>query len=201
MKSSFPKQYPEYWNLLRNSGKRHLGRITKKDHSDLRPMSLLLVAFQESAGLVNCYLENVGKTYTHAAYETIDSSAFIGANSRRLLDKKIKESLQGYQKLVIIKNMQKLSFDAAQLFMTYADEHNDVHNYPQSVIFMSAVLPFPSSNDRKTDEKRVSKFFVDDTWAKQDTMDNKAALWSRVGDGIIILREELDNPCKISITN
>jgi len=201
MESSFPKQYPEYWKLLRNSGKRHLDRIDKKDQGDLRPMSLLFVAFEESANLVDCYLENIGKAYTGSTYKTIDSHKFTGSASRRSLDEEIKAGLNGYQKLVIIKNLQILSFDAAQLFMTYADEHNDVHKYPQSVIFMSAVLPFPSSNDRRTDEQRVSKFFVDETWGKQDTMDNKAALWSRVGDGVVIIRNELDNPCKKKTTS
>lgn len=201
MESSFPKQYPEYWKLLRNSGKRHLDRILKEDQSDLRPMSLLFVAFEESANLVDCYLENVGKAYTGFPYKTIDSHEFTGSASRRLLDEEIKSSLSSRQKLVIIKNLQRLSFDAAQLFMTYADEHNDVHNYPQSVIFMSAILPFPSSNDRKTDEQQVSKFFVDETWGTQDTMDNKAALWSRVGDGVVIIRNEFDNPCEKKTTN
>ena len=196
MKLNFPNQYPEYWNLLRNSGKRHLDRIAKKDQSDLRPMSLLFIAFEESESLVECYLENIGKAYTQKSYKTIDSHEFTGVSSRNRLDSEIQASLNSKQKLVIIKNLQQLSFDAAQLFMTYADEHNDVHNYPQSVIFMSAVLPFPSSNDRRTDEQRVHKFFVDEIWGSQDTMDNKAALWSRVGDGIVIIRNEPKNSCK-----
>ena len=198
MKGSFDNQYPEYWRLLKNSGRRHLDRVQEGRQDDLRPMSLLIVAFEESAGTVDCYLEKVGKAYTNAPYTTIQSTTFKGDDSRMLLDGRIKDSLRGKQKLAIIKNIDKLSFDAAQLFMTYADEHNDVHTYPQSVILMTAVLPFPSSNNRKADESRVGDYFMEETWADQDTLDNKAALWSRVGDGIIIVRKEDKNPCETS---
>jgi len=197
MKELFPNQYALYWNLIKNTGKKHLMKVHSGNMDDLTPLSFLVVSFEESENVLDCFLDHIGKSYSKEKFLAIESTEFTSADARLKLDEAIKEHLKGDQKFVIVKNIEKLSFSAAQLFMTYADEHNDVAAYPQSTIFMSAVLPFPSSNDRRADEERVSEFFQSDIWGDQSTVDSKAALWTRIGDGLIVLKKESKNPCNL----
>lgn len=197
MEELFPSQYALYWKLIKNTGKRHLEKVHSSNMEDLTPLSFLVVSFKETENILDCFLDHIGKSYSKKKFEAIDSGNFTSADARLKLDEAIKDNLKGDQKFVIVKNIEKLSFSAAQLFMTYADEHNDVAAYPQSTIFMSAVLPFPSSNSRRDDEKRVSDFFQSEVWLDQPkaTNDSKAALWTRIGDGLIVLKPESKNPC------
>lgn len=195
MEKVFPNQYAIYWRLIKNTGRKHLEKVYSQNVDDLTPLSFLVVSFKETENILDCFLEHIGKSYSKKEFLAIDSAKFTNTDARLKLDEAIKENLKGDQKFVIVKNIEKLSFSAAQLFMTYADEHNDVAAYPQSTIFMSAVLPFPSSNDRRVDEQRVSDFFISKIWGEQATIDSKAALWTRIGDGLIVLKKESKNPC------
>ncbi|XP_066936878.1 uncharacterized protein [Clytia hemisphaerica] len=195
MKTSFPDQFPEYWRLVRNSGKRHLKKVESQNKQDLRPLSLLIVAFEDSKNIMDCFLKKIGEAYTDKPFESISSNDYIGEDARLRLDEKIKSSLRGNQKFVVVKGIQNLPYDAAELFMTYADEYNDMHHYPQSAIIMSAVLPYSKSGSRKELEKETGTYFLDKLWSDQANINNRAALWTRVGDGIIVLKNEKENPC------
>ena len=196
MKTNFPDQFPEYWRLLRNSGKRHLKKVESQNKEDLRPLSLLIVAFEDSKNIVDCFLQKIGEAYTSKPFESILSNDYTGDDARLRLDTKIKDSLRGNQKFVLVKDIQKLPYDAAELFMTYADEYNDMHHYPQSTIIMSAVLPYSKSGTRRELDAEIKAYFVDRLWSDQANINNRAALWSRVGDGIIVLKSEKHNPCE-----
>lgn len=195
MRSVFPNQHQLYLRMLTNSGKRQLKRVWGADRDNLRPMSFLIVSYKEGLNTSECFIQKLAHAYTSKSYNVIDSKDFQMKDARLQLDKMIIRSLDGDQKLVVVKNIEKLSFEAAQLFMTYSDEHNDVASYPQSTIFLSINVPFESTGDRKADEKRVSKFLQDEIWGNESTVDNKAALWTRIGDGIVVVQKENSNPC------
>lgn len=195
MRSLFPNQHPLYLRMLTNSGKRQLKRVWGVERDNLRPMSFLIVSYKEASNTIECFIQKLAYAYTFNSYNVIDSKNFQMKDARLQLDTMIKKSLDSDQKLVVVKNIEKLSFDAAQLFMTYSDEHNNVASYPQSTILLSINVPFESTGDRKVDEKRVSKFLQDEVWGDESTVDNKAALWTRIGDGIVVVQKERFNPC------
>lgn len=197
----FSDQHKESFNLLRNSGIRHLKKVYSADKTDLTPMSYLIVTFQDShQAAAICFGEKLSEVFTQEHVSKIDSSEFDGHgdiedNTKMKLDNKIKASLKNAQKVVLVQNIQKLSFIVAQLFMTYADSYNDIATYPQSTIILTANLPLKSTGDRKQDENLVAEYFRETLWKGQANINSIAALWTRVGDGLVVLKSTHVNPC------
>lgn len=73
--------------------------------------------------------------------------------------------------------------------MSFSDEHNQVAKYPQSLLLLTTILPFGDSQNRKADEHKTADYFKEEVW-KNVNVDLTAPLWSRVGNGLIIIQKE-----------
>ena len=194
MKVHFPSQDEVFWKMLKNVGRRHLKTVHGANTADLRPLSFLVAGYAGTNEIMNCFLQKLGTAFTHMPFDVIYSEEYTTEQSKEKLDNKIKAAIQNKQKFVVIKNIDKLKFYVAQLFMTYADEHSDVASFPQSTIILTADMPF-NPTSRHEDERVVANHFKHIIWKGEDTIDNRAALWTRIGDGLVLLKVEERNPC------
>ena len=193
----FSNQYMETMKFIVNNGKEHLEKVYGEDKTSLRPLSFLVAAYKGAADTQSCFIKKVSEAFTTATYDIIHCKDYNESNGRKKLDDKIKESLKDIQKFVVIKDIHLLRFDAAQLFMSYADAYNDIASYPQSLLLLTTVLPFECNkiNERIKDEGKVGDYFQDVVWKGQNSTNNIAALWSRVGDGLVLLKAEENDYC------
>ena len=193
----FSNQYMETMKFIVNNGKEHLEKVFAEVKTSLRPLSFLVAAYRGATDTQSCFIKKISESFTTNTYDIIDCKYYNESNGRKKLDDKIKESLKDIQKFVVIKDIHLLRFDAAQLFMSYADAYNDIASYPQSLLLLTAVLPFEcnETNERIKDEGKVGEYFRDVVWKGQNSTNNIAALWSRVGDGLVLLKEEETDYC------
>ncbi|XP_057289604.1 uncharacterized protein LOC130612313 [Hydractinia symbiolongicarpus] len=193
IRNNFTNQDEFYWRFLTNSGLRHLHKVHSGILDDLRPMSLLIAGHSGSSGTLDCFLKKLASAYTEAEYVTINANEFT---EKVQLDEMIKKSIGDNQKVLVIKNIEKLNFDSATLFMSYADEHNDVASFPQSTLILSTQLPdtYDKNTKRHEAEEKVASFLKNTVWKGNDK-NYVAALWTRVGDGTVVIRPEENNPC------
>jgi len=183
--------------LFKNVGMEHLKRVQEENKDDLRPMSFLLAGYQGSEKTLDCFMKKLANAFTYKDYETIESTQY---KNKERLDEKIKSSLQNDQKFIIVQNIDKLPFSTAQLFMSYSDAYNDLSSFPQSLIILTTILPFkydPVNSSRKVDEGRVGDYFKNVIWKGQGPADSIPPLWTRVGDGLALLRHNDKNVCSI----
>jgi len=183
--------------LFKNVGIEHLKRVQEENKDDLRPMSFLLAGYQGSEKTLDCFMKKLAKAFTNKPYEIIESTEY---KNKERLDEKIKSSLQNDQKFIIVQNVDKLPFSTAQLFMSYSDAYNDLSSFPQSLIILTTILPFkydPVNSSRKLDEGRVGDYFKNVIWKGQGPADSIPPLWTRVGDGLALLRHNDKNVCSI----
>ena len=193
----FPNQYKETMKFIVNNGKEHLEKVFAEDKTSLRPLSFLVAAYKGATDTQSCFIKKISEAFTTDTYDIIHCKYYNESNGRKKLDDKIKESLKDIQKFVVIKDIHLLRFDAAQLFMSYADAYNDIASYPQSLLLLTTVLPFDcnETNERIKDEGKVGEYFRDVVWKGQNSTNNIAALWSRVGDGLVLLKAEETDYC------
>lgn len=196
IRNNFTNQDEFYWRFLTNSGLRHLHKVHSGILDDLRPMSLLIAGYSGSSGTLDCFLKKLASAYTEAEYVTINANEFTEKDAKVQLDEMIIKSNGDNQKVLVIKNIEKLSFDSATLFMSYADEHNDIASFPQSTLILSTQLPDTYDKDTKRHEaeEKVASFLKNTVWKGNDK-NYVAALWTRVGDGTVVIRPEENNPC------
>jgi len=195
MKSEFPNQYDVYWNMLRNGGKKHLKKVHSVDATDVKPQAYLIAGYAGSSKTLNCFVSRLAASFTDG-HETLDSADFMGnEEDRAQLFDAIMAKLGGSNKLLIVNNIEKLQFKVAQLFMSFADSHNSVASYPQSMILFTTELPFSHDVSRKrvSDEGEAGNHFKNVVWAGAH-VDQTAPLWSRVGDGLMLIKNEDEIP-------
>ena len=160
-------------------------------------MSFLVAAYRGATDTQSCFVKKVSEAFTNNAYDVIHCNYYNESNGRKKLDHKIKESLKDIQKFVVIEDIHLLHFDAAQLFMSCADAYDENPSHPQSLLLLTTVLPFEfkETNGRIKDEGKVGKYFRDVVWKGQNSTNNIAALWSCVGDGLVLLKAEENDYC------
>ena len=197
IRSQFLNQYMKTMTFIINKGKKHLKKVFGEDKTELRTLSFLVAAYRGATDTQNCFVKKVSEAFTNNAYDVIHCKDYNESNGRKKLDDQIKESLKDIQKFVVIKDLHLLRFDAAQLFMSYADAYDENPSYPQSLLLLTTVLPFEfnETNGRIKEEGKVVKYFRDVVWKGQNSTNNIAALWSRVGDGLVLLKAEENDYC------
>lgn len=196
MKEDFPQQYDVYFNMLRNGGKRHLKKIDSGDMTDLTPQAYLVAGYAGSANTVNCFVERLANAFVDGFKELEAGEVTTNEEEdREKLFEMIKSKFDGKNKFLIVRNIEKLKFKTAQLFMSFADEHNSVATYPQSMILFTTELPFTASGERVQDEGAAGSHFKNVVWGDA-SVDQSAPLWSRVGNGIMLIHGEESLPEK-----
>ncbi|XP_065652133.1 uncharacterized protein LOC136079753 [Hydra vulgaris] len=191
MTKTFLNQEDMSWQKINKLGYKHLERVFKYDTSSLKPFTMLIAGYNGTSLTMKCFLKELGLAFTNKSYDTLTSE---GAN-KESLDKQIQESLNSFQKYVVVTNIEQMTYDTASIFMSYADEYVDstVISFPQSTIIMTAEMPFsfPENNinyNRLKEEEKIMKYFVNEIWGPDK---NKAsALWSRIGNVVILLKPE-----------
>ena len=197
IRSQFLNQYMKTMTFIVNKGKKHLKKVFGEDKTELRTLSFLVAAYRGATDTQSCFVKKVSEAFTNNAYDVIHCNYYNESNGRKKLDHKIKESLKDIQKFVVIEDIHLLHFDAAQLFMSCADAYDENPSHPQSLLLLTTVLPFEfkETNGRIKDEGKVGKYFRDVVWKGQNSTNNIAALWSRVGDGLVLLKAEENDYC------
>jgi len=196
MKEDFPRQYDVYFNMIRNGGKRHLSKIHSKDKTDLKPQAYLVAGYAGSANTVDCFVSRLAKSFV-SGFNVLEAGEFTTneEEDREKLFEMIKSKFEDGNKFLIVKNIEKLKFKTAQLFMSFADEHNSVATYPQSMILFTTELPFTASGERVQDEGAVGSHFMNVVWGDA-SVDQSELLWSKVGNGIMLIHGEESLPKK-----
>ena len=188
MTQKFKKQDEMFWQQINKSGFNHLKRVFDENKETLNPFTIFIAGYNGTKSTINCFLKDLGYTFTNKPYATLNSEGV----SKESLDEQTIQSLKNSQKYVVVKDIHKMSYDAASLFMAYADEHMDnaVISFPQSIIVLTAEMPFfvDHSYDRKADELRVRNHFVFNLWGEDEN--KNAALWSRIGNLLVLLKPE-----------
>ena len=197
MQNEFPNQNQVIWNMLRNGGKRHLTKVGDNQEK-IPPLSYLFAGYAGNNQIVDCFVSKLTQAYTKSSVPTqfLYSQDFSEVDDRGKLLDAITSRLNGTCKVMVVKDIDKLHFNVAQLFMSYADEHNKLTTYPQSVIFFTTELPFSHdpARSRHVDEGNVSEHFQTTVWHGVHP-DKAAPLWARVGDGLILIKKEEIYPC------
>ena len=200
MKADFPQQDELYWNMLRNGGRKHLKKVHGQDKRALEPQAYLIAGYSGSAQTFNCFVKRLAATF-HDGHADLHASNFVGSSeeNHQKLYEQIISNLKGSNKLLIIHGIEKLDFKVAQLFMSFADSYNRVATYPQSMILFTTELPlsFEASQGRVLDEGEVGNHFKNVVW-RDAHPDLSAPLWSRVGDGLMLIRSETELPAVCS---
>ena len=120
---------------------------------------------------------------------------YTGRSGRKKLDEKIEESLKDNQKVVVINDINLLPFSTAQILMKYIDRYNDLPEYPHSVLLLTTRLPFSFSEHRDYDQRRAGIFFREELWGGHNAENNVTALWSRLSDGLLLVKPEYKRIC------
>ena len=188
MTQKFKNQDEMFWQQIKKRGFIHLKRVFDESRKAVIPFTIFIAGYNGTKSTMNCFLTDLGYTFTNTSYATLNSEGV----SKESLDEQIIHSLNNSQKYVVVKDIQKMSYDAASLFMAYADEHmdNSAISFPRSIIVLTAEMPFfvDPSYDRKADEIRVRNHFVSNLWGEDEN--KNAALWSRIGNLLVLLKPE-----------
>lgn len=188
MEPKFPFVDKVSWNMLKNIIGRHIDQVQSGNGAS--PLSFLLVG--NEVNTLHCFSKMLAETFTDQ-FASIDSNDHVGLESKVSLDEALINSLE-QNKVLIVKNINSLDLRTAQLFMTYCDVYNTKATYPDSIIILTSVIPFLNSDDRKAIEIYSAERFKQAHWANQDP-DTAAALWSRIGDGIVVVKSSNKNQC------
>jgi len=197
MKRYFPKQDRFLWLAIENIGRKHLERVEKQNKDDLRPLAFLIASHDRDHSTSSCFVNLLGKAFTIAPYETIDcrelSKQYPDAMEAKLiLDTKVLTALKDKQKFIVILNVDALQFDSAQLFMSYTDAYSDVAKFPQSTMLLTMTVPKAEQDIQLWKNKihRIEAHFKQ--IYSQSDINDVAPLWSRMGDGAVMLNQEPD---------
>ena len=194
MNNDFPNQYEVFWNMLRNGGNRHLKKLHNGKKEEQIPLSYLVAGYAGSSKTVDCFVARLNDVYTTDSKQVLDSHKFSGDNDKMKLVKEMKAMLKGTKRIIIVKDIEKLQFKVAQLFISFTAKHLKVSSYPQSILILTTELPFSyvPGRSRHSDEDNVGIHFKNNIWSGEH---ETTSLWSRVSERLILVRKEEHCPC------
>ena len=198
---NFTKQHKHLWLMIRNVGKSHLQHIYSCRKETVRPLAFLVATYEGNQDTLNCFLKMVASAFTNGPYEHIESNVLQDMDphdAKLKLDDQVLTKLSGNQKLLVIKDVHKLPFEAASLFMSYGDAYSDLAKFPQSSLLLTMTVPNSPAKSYKEEVHFVEKHFHE--IYKDVNINLVAPLWTRMGDGAVVLRSEyksvLANVCQ-----
>ena len=199
MKKDFPNNQDNLvWNMLKNGGHRHLKKVMSGNKKqNISPLSYLLAGYSGSISTVDCFSKSLAHAYTNNILDSqiIDLRNDSLRNNRKNLVDEISDKLSTGE-VLMLKNIEYLEFQVAQIFMSYADEHSMFASHPSSVLLFTTELPFPydATASRHSVEGAVKTHFLRNVW-QGALPDFSTALWTRLGDGLVLIRGEEQIPC------
>jgi len=191
MKKYLKSQDAFFWKSIENTGGNHMTRVYNEEKEDLRPLAFLIAGYDKQ--LSGCFVTKLAKAFTPEKFITLDANSYVNLEpqaAKLRLDTDVRHALKDKQKVVVVKDIDVLDFEAAALFMSYADANSDMNDFPQLTMLLTMQIPDVGAVAYKSELHSVERHFKK-VFASAD-MDRVAPLWSRVGDGTVVLRNEAD---------
>ena len=196
LKSLFSNQTENFWNSFRISTLSHL-----KGAYPGQAFVLLVAVPPSACDVVTCMVKKLAQVFdpNHKGDFTIDGSEEVNnpwEKVKRKIDDSLKEKFEAGHKVALVNHLELFPIPSHMMFHAYCDDQ--FAPYTKVAIILTVYMPneadFPLSSYKEVD-KAVSKYLVDEVWAKEDPGATDA-LYVRVSQTVVFMNGESSDSIK-----